>query len=1254
MSGSMLGAVPDAAAARASLDVRMWARRCGRVRHWAKSSRTQSRPGRRRSLRSLARAASAVTVAFAAALAASAASAQRAVAQTVASGGAQTRAMGAGPLSSAPITATEGQEFQGQVARLAIDCAAGSASGTGTIAWGDGQSSEARFQQASTSELDVYGAHTYSEEGSYAGSATGSWSCGGAPHSFTASFTAAVADAALSAAGAALRGTAGEPLSGTLATFSDADPGGAVSDYRATIDWGDGSAPSTGSVRAAASGFAVGGSHAYPAAGAYTATVTITDAGGSHAQANATVTIGQRPASATFTLPARVHAGVIALFDAGGSRPAGTRVTGYGWTVRGSGVLGRSASITCGPGTSELRTSFFRGGAVAVTLRVRYATGAVSAATHRLVVAGGRARVVRSPHFSLSQWFMCLRGPRDPALDVTQNGGPPPGCQDEYVDGLLDVVGCLTVVNDISHVPGPEQTILACQGYFFAGHCFPPPPSGHFLRSVRFSAFATRGTVGGPQCIGCRVGITFAPFLVSTDTVRVNGLDVAPAAGAAVVLDQSDGLLASSDATVSLLDGSLPLSSDYLRIPAFDTDGDIRLLDSSLDQLEAQDPFLRKLLDLAGFQLGGTLTVDLVYRKAKIAASLTLPSSLTDLNGKTVKSTLTATADNQRGLVLDDLFVNVPAAKFGDAFEFDKLRFCYQQQIKEGFCQKQTGVDFGAADGSAKPSWNATGEVNLLGVGVTAAPPPPTYGLGFVGGHFAFGGGAASFPDPGIPLGDTGVSLTSIGASLGLDPTRLTGSIGLNAAAIVSIDGDLFMVFASPQSPYQFTGSELGGCCSLPNVTAQGLALAAGGDVTLDLPDPLGQQQLASGWVMFVYPDYLAADGTIGVDVFGGALKLNGSVEGQFALDSGAFNVEGTIAVHVIFIDMNADAVVSSSGIGACGTVTIDWGPFGTSTASAGAGYRWGDSFPSAWLGSCDLSPYRASVAPAHAVRAAQAGYTLSVPAGLSTEMIKVRGAGGAPDISIAGPGGIRASTAGGTQEVAKPFLIYRVAQQDTTYVAIIDPPAGLYTITANAGSPAISAVLHAEGIKPSVRARVLARHGRLRLIYDVKPEPGQRVAFFEQGAGVYRRIGASAAARGALAFTPAPGPGGRRRILAEVFENGAPVLLRAGAPAAFAVAGYRAPGPRRLGRVARVGARHLGARVLIAFSGVRGARRYAVTVTLSSGQRLLFLIDRRRLTLAGVPGEITGRVAVQALGDGARTRTGPPAVARIPRARGG
>ena len=64
-----------------------------------------------------------------------------------------------------------------------------------------------------------------------------------------------------------------------VATFNDADnedPAG----FRASIDWGDGTAASPGVVSGANSSYSVAGGHVYDAAGSFLATITITDPGG--------------------------------------------------------------------------------------------------------------------------------------------------------------------------------------------------------------------------------------------------------------------------------------------------------------------------------------------------------------------------------------------------------------------------------------------------------------------------------------------------------------------------------------------------------------------------------------------------------------------------------------------------------------------------------------------------------------------------------------------------------------------------------------------------------------------------------------------------------------------------------------------------------------------------------------------------------------------------------------------------------------
>lgn len=71
----------------------------------------------------------------------------------------------------------------------------------------------------------------------------------------------------------------GQPFSGPVATFTDPDPSGVATDYVASINWNDGSAPSVGSIAKAADGtFTVTGSHTYIDEGPYAPTVTVTDA----------------------------------------------------------------------------------------------------------------------------------------------------------------------------------------------------------------------------------------------------------------------------------------------------------------------------------------------------------------------------------------------------------------------------------------------------------------------------------------------------------------------------------------------------------------------------------------------------------------------------------------------------------------------------------------------------------------------------------------------------------------------------------------------------------------------------------------------------------------------------------------------------------------------------------------------------------------------------------------------------------------
>jgi hypothetical protein len=92
-----------------------------------------------------------------------------------------------------------------------------------------------------------------------------------------------VADAGLTATGESLHAGLAQAFSGTVASFTDANPFGKAADFVATIAWGDGHT-SSGLVTAdGKGGFVVQGSNTFATPGTFPVSVTITDIGGSSA-----------------------------------------------------------------------------------------------------------------------------------------------------------------------------------------------------------------------------------------------------------------------------------------------------------------------------------------------------------------------------------------------------------------------------------------------------------------------------------------------------------------------------------------------------------------------------------------------------------------------------------------------------------------------------------------------------------------------------------------------------------------------------------------------------------------------------------------------------------------------------------------------------------------------------------------------------------------------------------------------------------
>ena len=179
------------------------------------------------------------------------------------------------------ISATEGTVFSGTVATFTDPDPNSSASEySATIDWGDGTGTSAgTISSPQRGLFSVSGSRTYAEEGSYTIKVTNT-DLDNAANTATVTVTATVSDAALSGA-CATPLVSGAADAGPTATFSDQSSTGGVSDFSATINWGDGSS-SPGVVTGGPGNaqYTVSGAHTYATPGFYTISTTIRDVGG--------------------------------------------------------------------------------------------------------------------------------------------------------------------------------------------------------------------------------------------------------------------------------------------------------------------------------------------------------------------------------------------------------------------------------------------------------------------------------------------------------------------------------------------------------------------------------------------------------------------------------------------------------------------------------------------------------------------------------------------------------------------------------------------------------------------------------------------------------------------------------------------------------------------------------------------------------------------------------------------------------------
>src|SRR5581483_7824374 len=222
---------------------------------------------------------------------------------------------------------------------------------TATINWGDGTTTTGTVVAQNGGGFAVNGTHTYAEEGNYQPVVTVT-DAGGSSSSATS--TATIADAPITASAASISGVEGTQVTAVVATFTDSNPSAPLGDFTATINWGDGTT-STGTVVAqSGGGFAVNGTHTYAEEGNYQTVITVTDVGGSTETANSSAAIADAPLTATpgiisGTEGAAINATVATFTDANPNATAGDFSATINWgdnvTTLGTVVLQKDGTF---------------------------------------------------------------------------------------------------------------------------------------------------------------------------------------------------------------------------------------------------------------------------------------------------------------------------------------------------------------------------------------------------------------------------------------------------------------------------------------------------------------------------------------------------------------------------------------------------------------------------------------------------------------------------------------------------------------------------------------------------------------------------------------------------------------------------------------------------------------------------------------------------------------------------------------------
>jgi hypothetical protein len=700
----------------------------------------------------------------------------------------------------------------------------------------------------------------------------------------------------------------------------------------------------------------------------------------------------------------------------------------------------------------------------------------------------------------------------------------------------------------------------------------------------------------------------------ATGAVRIDGIDLLPktagaahtAAAASISVDTATRIVTSAGAYQTKI-GSVDLGSKAVdwQVPA--SAG--QLLDAA-----SGDPVqlaISKGQTVLGLPVAGIVTPSFgASGLASIPLNLELPPPLDGVLGGGLTDDVTFTSDVTRGLHLDrgSIAIDLPEVDLGVAritpfhVGYDADPFVFEAAIG-----LELPGGFGKLDGALKIQ---NGDL----IDLSGAYTPPSPGIAVATEVFLT---KVSF---GLHKGQSCKASDQTAINIGAD---LSGGGDVGGTSLLEIDGSAVFKLGSSS-------------CHLPAI------------FRIDGDGKIVGLSVAKVYFQYTTPALLEFGASVALGD-PGSVGLAASVDGGINAANGHFFIEGKGKVAVVHYDLaSVDVIGSNIGLGACAAMKLLPGSelLDLDTDINAGGYiLWDDLHLTIMKSGCDVSFLKPK--DFKGARASAVGpQTFTVKPGTPSQTFLAFGQTKAPSFVLKSPSGetYTSPTAEQQQNKAGPTEGLTLDGNHEASILVHKPAAGTWTVTPQGDEPVEEIRTAAGVVMPKAKGTVRSAGGRrFSLAYKVAGAgPNVAVDVFERGRGAQHAIGSLKGSRGVLHFTAAPGPGGRRDIVAVPHGVGAPPTRSSVIAQYVAPKPAAPPAPRHVRLTRGRGAAR------VSWAPSRGAKRYVLRATLRDGRRQEIPVkaSRRFAVLQHVPGPDAGAIRVYAIGpDGLISK---PAIAKL------